>query len=74
MASNFDFAKLLMGLRAVAKGDRPWSTDYGHWPLATDPSPAEPEPKVHNGLRRAGMLLFQGFAPNPTYCAPKIFV
>ena len=32
---------------------------------ATDPSPAEPEPQVHYRLRRAGMLLFQGFAPEP---------
>jgi hypothetical protein len=38
------------------------------------PSPAEPEPQVHDRLSRAGMLLFQGFAPNPTYYAPKIFV
>ena len=29
---------------------------------------------VHYRLRRAGMLLLQGFAPHPTYYAPKIFV
>jgi hypothetical protein len=39
-----------------------------------NPSPAEPEPKVHDRLCRAGKLLYQGFAPNPTYYAPKIFV
>ena len=41
---------------------------------AIEPSPAEPEPKVHDRLSQAGMLLLQGFAPHPTYYAPKIFV
>ncbi len=36
--------------------------------------PGEAGTKDHYRLRRAGMLLFQGFAPNPTYYAPKIFV
>jgi hypothetical protein len=34
-------------------------------------SSAKPEPKVHYRLCQAVMLLFQGFAPNPTYFAPK---
>ena len=44
------------------------------WYAISGPQPAEPEPKVHYRLRRVGTLLFQGFAPNTTYDAPKIFV
>jgi hypothetical protein len=43
-------------------------------PRWTEPSRAEPEPKVQDRLSRAGMLLLQGFATHPTYYAPKIFV
>jgi hypothetical protein len=50
------------------------SCDTLNLKTAIEPSPAEPEPQVHDRLSRAGMLLLQGFAPHPTYCAPKIFV